>query len=76
MALDDADATFRVVMNHEEQYSIWPSHRPVPNGWRDMGFIGTRAACLDHIENSWVDMRPASLRQFLAEQDSGGASAP
>lgn len=75
MALDDADATFRVVMNQEEQYSIWPSHREIPNGWRETGFMGTRAACLDHIENSWIDMRPASLRQFMAGQDAASKRA-
>ncbi|GJE19308.1 MbtH family protein [Methylobacterium marchantiae] len=65
MALDDSEATFLVVINGEEQYSVWPAHRPVPNGWKDAGFSGTRAACLAHVETVWTDMRPLSLRRAL-----------
>ncbi|MFC7548694.1 MbtH family protein [Plantactinospora sp. GCM10030261] len=51
-----------VVRNAEEQYSIWPADRPVPQGWQDMEVRGSREECLTHIENVWTDMRPASLR--------------
>ncbi|MGW4502372.1 MbtH family protein [Micromonospora sp. NPDC004336] len=51
-----------VVRNAEEQYSIWPGDRPVPQGWRTMEVRGSREECLTHIENVWTDMRPASLR--------------
>lgn len=61
---------YLVVVNHEEQYSIWRATRPVPAGWRRVGFEGTRDACLDHIESIWIDMRPLSVRRFLA-QDGG-----
>lgn len=52
----------RVVVNHEEQYSIWWADREPPEGWRPTGFEGSRQECLDHIEKVWTDMRPLSLR--------------
>jgi MbtH protein len=53
---------YKVVVNHEEQYSIWPADRDLPAGWTGVGFTGTRETCLDHIDLVWVDMRPRSLR--------------
>lgn len=53
---------YRVVVNHEEQYSLWPEDRENAPGWRDAGHRGTRAECLDHIERVWTDLRPLSLR--------------
>jgi MbtH protein len=53
---------FRIVANHEEQYSIWPADRTPPLGWRDMGQVGSKDECLAHIEKVWTDMRPLSLR--------------
>lgn len=64
---DDDEATYVVVVNHEEQYSIWPAHRELPAGWRADGTSGTRNECLDHIEQVWIDMRPLSLRQRMAD---------
>lgn len=61
---DDA-APVKVVVNHEEQYSIWPAHREPPAGWREVGKTGTRKECLDYIEDVWTDMRPLSLRQHM-----------
>jgi len=58
---------YRVVANHEEQYSIWPADREVPAGWTDAGTTGSRDACLAHIEEVWTDMRPLSLRRSMAE---------
>jgi len=58
---------FKVVINHEEQYSIWPADRENPRGWRDAGKRGGEAECLRFIEEVWTDMRPASLRQKMAE---------
>ena len=72
MAIDDSEATFLVVINGEEQYSVWPAHRAVPAGWRATGFSGPRASCLAHIETVWTDMRPLSLRRAL----DGDAPAP
>lgn len=57
-----ADITYQVVLNDEEQYSVWPVDRPLPAGWRPEGTAGTRQACLDHIETVWTDLRPLSAR--------------
>jgi MbtH protein len=64
--LDDDTAMFAVVVNHEEQYSIWPADREVPTGWRAQGTSGTRAACLARIAELWTDMRPLGLRERMA----------
>ncbi|HEX4417756.1 MAG TPA: MbtH family protein [Kofleriaceae bacterium] len=58
--------TYKVVLNHEDQYSIWPADRENPLGWRDAGKSGDRQACLDYIEQVWTDMTPRSLRAQLA----------
>jgi len=63
---DDDTLLYKVVLNHEEQYSLWPAHRENPAGWRDAGMQGTRAACLAHVDAVWTDMRPLSLRQAMA----------
>jgi MbtH protein len=68
MSFDSEDMVFRVVVNHEEQYSIWPDYKDVPEGWREAGFSGNKAACLAHIEAVWTDLRPLSLRRALAER--------
>jgi MbtH protein len=58
------DATvYKVVVNHEEQYSLWPADRENPLGWRDGGKSGTKAECLEYIQSVWTDMRPLSVRQ-------------
>lgn len=60
---ETTDTLYKVVINHEEQYSIWPIHRENPAGWRDAGFSGPKSDCLDHIGKVWTDMRPLSLRR-------------
>ena len=60
-----SDRTYKVVLNHEEQYSIWPQERANPAGWRDAGKSGTREECLAYIGEVWTDMRPLSVRQSL-----------
>lgn len=63
---ENTDTTiYKVVVNHEEQYSIWPEYRENPLGWRDAGKVGSKAECLDHIEKVWTDMRPLSLRRQM-----------
>jgi MbtH protein len=64
---EEDDTTYKVVVNHEEQYSIWPAHRELPNGWRDGGKSGPKAECLAHIKEVWTDMRPLSLRKQMEE---------
>ncbi|ERN42080.1 hypothetical protein KR51_00012520 [Rubidibacter lacunae KORDI 51-2] len=56
---------YKVVCNHEEQYSIWPADRENALGWNDAGLSGTKQECLDYIEENWTDMRPLSLRQQM-----------
>ncbi|GGO94209.1 MbtH family protein [Wenjunlia tyrosinilytica] len=60
------DREYSVVVNDEEQFSIWFADRPLPDGWRAEGTSGTRQECLDHIERVWTDMRPRSVRERLA----------
>ncbi len=60
------ESMYRVVVNKEEQYSIWSSHLNIPKGWKSVGDEGPRAECLDKIETIWNDMRPLSLREKLA----------
>ena len=56
---------YLIVMNDEEQYSIWPAGRTVPDGWRVVGEPADKAACLAKIEELWTDMRPLSLRRAM-----------
>jgi uncharacterized protein YbdZ (MbtH family) len=58
---------YRVVMNHEEQYSIWPEYKDIPLGWNDVGKSGNKAECLAYIKDVWTDMRPLSLRKKMEE---------
>ncbi|MFZ2307845.1 MAG: MbtH family NRPS accessory protein [Rhodoferax sp.] len=60
---------YTVVVNHEEQYSIWPAHREFPLGWRSAGFSGLKDKCLEYIEKVWTDMRPLSLRKKMEEME-------
>ena len=53
---------YKVVINHEEQYSIYPENRENPPGWIDAGITGTKEECLEYIEKNWIDMRPKSIR--------------
>lgn len=69
--LDDEQAIFHVVVNDEEQYSIWPAEREIPAGWRSAGKTGTKKECLELIEQVWTDMRPLSLRKQM-EADKRG----
>lgn len=66
--IDNDKATYVVVMNHEEQYSIWSADRPLPLGWQAVGEVQSKQACLDYIDAHWTDMRPLSLRQAMASQ--------
>ncbi|HVN79267.1 MAG TPA: MbtH family protein [Terriglobia bacterium] len=59
---------YKVVVNHEEQYSIWPADRENPLGWRDAGKSGLKADCLEYIKGVWTDMRPLSLRKKMEEK--------
>lgn len=58
---------YKVVANHEEQYSIWPAERENALGWNDVGKAGTKQECLAYIKEVWIDMRPLSLRKKMDE---------
>ena len=66
--MSEEDTTYVVVLNDEEQYSIWPAGRDVPAGRRTDGTSGTKAECLDHIGEVWTDMRPLSVREQLSDR--------
>jgi MbtH protein len=59
------DRTYKVVMNDEQQYSIWFADRENPLGWHNTGKTGTKKECLDYIKEVWTDMRPLSLRLHM-----------
>jgi uncharacterized protein YbdZ (MbtH family) len=59
--------TYKVVMNHEEQYSIWPDYKELPHGWQHAGKTGPKAECLSYIKEVWTDMRPLSVRKKMEE---------
>ena len=65
---DDADdRIYEVVVNGEEQYSIWLIEQDIPAGWHAVGISGTKQQCLAYIEDFWTDLRPLSLRERMAE---------
>ena len=69
---DDDSGRFFVLVNDEEQHSLWPVFADVPAGWRVVFGDDVRTACLDYIEQNWPDIRPKSLRERLAH---GSANA-
>jgi MbtH protein len=73
MSRDEKEDTtiYKVVVNHEEQYSIWPAARENALGWRDGGRSGSKEECLAQIKELWTDMRPLSLRKKMEEAAAG-----
>jgi MbtH protein len=65
---DSAELEYQVVISDEERYSIWPTYKEIPFGWRPGGFTGPKQACLDHIGAVWTDMRPLSLRRAMDDE--------
>ncbi|MEU5849327.1 MbtH family protein [Saccharopolyspora shandongensis] len=65
---DDETIDYFVVVNDEEQYSIWPARRDLPTGWRAIEPARSREECLNHIEQVWTDMRPKSVREAMERQ--------
>lgn len=65
--MSELEMQYQVVVNHEEQYSIWPADRELPLGWKAAGKTGTKSECLDYIKEVWTDMRPKSLRDAMNE---------
>jgi MbtH protein len=73
MADSDDLRTYLVVINDEEQYSIWLADRQLPGGWRAEGTRGTKAECLTRIDEVWTDMRPKSVRDAMAAVNGDGS---
>ncbi len=67
--MNSTEDTYAVVVNGEEQYSIWPTFKKTPPGWKEVGVQGSKEHCLDHIGKIWKDMRPLSLRKKMAERE-------
>lgn len=67
MDTKDDVRTYTVVVNHEEQYSIWPVGKQIPLGWKDAGKSGPKEECLNYIKEAWTDMRPLSLRKHMEQ---------
>jgi MbtH protein len=65
---------YKVVVNHEEQYSIWFADREPPLGWKEVGKSGPKAECLAYIKEVWTDMRPLSLRKKMEEAEKNKKS--
>ena len=76
MSWEDREDTtiYKVVVNHEEQYSIWPADRENALGWNDAGKSGTKEECLAYIKEVWTDMRPLSLRKKMEEAAGAGTN--
>ncbi|EIC30426.1 MbtH family protein [Methylomicrobium album] len=71
MSWDDENTTiYQVVVNDEEQYSIWPDYKEIPGGWRAVGPKAPKQECLDYIKEVWTDMRPLSLRLHMQRAGS------
>lgn len=72
---DDEDGRFYVLVNDEDQHSLWPTFADVPQGWRVVFGEDTRAACLEYVEANWTDMRPKSLREAMAADEAARAGS-
>jgi MbtH protein len=66
---EDDNRVYKVVINHEEQYSIWIANRENALGWKDVGKLGTKRECLEYIDEVWTDMRPLSLRRQMENSE-------
>lgn len=73
---DREDETFVVLVNHEEQYSIWPHWKAIPGGWAAVeGVKADKKTVLEYVEKTWTDMRPLQLRKWMGEQVANAADA-
>lgn len=72
---EDENAEYLVLINHEEQYSLWPAFRDIPAGWTATGPRGKRRECLDWIDKNWTDMRPKSLRDAMEQAERQRSSS-
>ena len=68
-----SEGEMKVLVNDEEQYSLWQSYLDIPAGWEDTGVNGSREDCLAYVNEVWTDMRPRSLREQMAESANEGS---
>jgi MbtH protein len=73
MHSDDPEVqqTYIVLVNDEEQYSLWLSHKEIPAGWKNVGISGSKAECMEYVDKVWTDITPLSVRKRLAQQKAG-----
>ena len=64
----ETEIEYFVVVNDEEQYSVWPTFKAIPAGWRQVGTKGSKQQCLDYIESVWTDITPKSVREAIQKQ--------
>jgi uncharacterized protein YbdZ (MbtH family) len=72
---DQDSVVYKVIVNGEEQYSIWPSYKQIPHGWKYAGKTGMKGDCLSYIKEVWLDMRPLSLRKKMEDSDKKAPTA-
>ncbi|MGX2997529.1 MbtH family protein [Streptomyces sp. JNUCC 64] len=72
---DNEDGSFFVLVNHENQHSLWPAFAVVPDGWRVVFGESSRKACIDYVEENWTDLRPQSLIDDMAKDAANRAAA-
>ncbi|WP_317202656.1 MbtH family protein [Janthinobacterium sp.] len=70
MFLSQQEINFRVLIDQEEQYAIWPERKAIPDGWIDIGVLGCKQECLDHVDLAWLDMCPLSFPHFLHQRSA------
>ena len=69
--MDDDKFEYMVLVNDEEQHSLWPTFKEIPKGWRQVGPVGTKAECLAYVEEVWTDITPLSVRKQMEEAAAG-----
>jgi MbtH protein len=65
---------YQVLVNTEEQYSLWLAGQAIPNGWRQVGPKGQKQVCLDYVKEVWTDMRPLSVRKAMEKYQAEQAA--
>lgn len=68
MFLSSQDPIFRVLIDEEEQYAIWPERKVIPDGWTDIGVLGCKQDCLDHVDLAWLELCPLSRTHFMEQR--------
>jgi MbtH protein len=67
-AMFEGCTVWKVVVNLEDQYSVWPASKVIPSGWKDAGKEGSKEECLNYVKEIWIDMRPRSLKEVMSKE--------